>query len=106
MEWQKKWEAIEKARKLLRVPIITTRREIIEKYYALAKEHHPDKGGNSEMMKELNEAYQLLMQYCDNYKIEFKPNVDTIDPADFWFQHFGEDPIWASSKKESDKERS
>jgi len=41
-------------------------------YYALAKKHHPDKGGDEKKFKEINEAYQILSdkkkrsQY-DNY---------------------------------------
>ena len=29
-------------------------------YYGLARKHHPDKGGNEEKFKEINEAYQVL----------------------------------------------
>ncbi|MDM7203014.1 MAG: DnaJ domain-containing protein [Thermodesulfobacteriaceae bacterium] len=104
MDWQKKWEAIERARKLLKLPIITTRKEIITKYHELAKEYHPDRGGEAEKMKAINEAYQLLIDFCDNYKIELRQSADTIDPSDFWFQHFGEDPLWAG-KRDNEKER-
>lgn len=103
MNWREKWEAIDRARKVLKLPQITTRREIVERYHQLAKEYHPDRGGSPEMMKALNEAYQLLIDYCDNYKIDFKPNPAGSDPADFWFQHFGEDPIWGQFHKDSDK---
>ncbi len=106
MDWQKKWEDLERARKLLKLPLITTRREIIERYHQLAKEYHPDKGGSLEKMKALNAAYQLLMEYCDSYRIEIKPRAETLDPTDFWYQHFGEDPLWSSFKKDSEKERS
>jgi DnaJ-class molecular chaperone len=34
--------------------------EIVEKAYrALAMEHHPDKGGDSEVMAKINRAYQV-----------------------------------------------
>ncbi|BAU23958.1 molecular chaperone DnaJ [Caldimicrobium thiodismutans] len=103
MNWKEKWEALERARKFLKLPLITTRKEIVEKYHALAKELHPDKGGDPEKMKALNEAYQLLMDYCDNYKVELKPNPAGSDPADFWFQHFGEDPVWGKFEKDSEE---
>ena len=53
-------------------------------------------------MKEINEAYQLLISFCDNYPIEIKPLDNTFDPIDFWFQHFSEDPVWG---RFTDKEK-
>ncbi|MFN3407243.1 MAG: J domain-containing protein [Caldimicrobium sp.] len=108
MAWRKKWETLEQARKLLKLPRITTRKEIVERYHELAKEFHPDKGGSEEKMKALNEAYKLLIEYCDSYRIEFNRMDNTVDPTDFWFQHFGEDPLWAKTKVKEDfkKERS
>ena len=37
-----------------------TRREIEQRYKRLATEHHPDRGGDEERMKSLNEAYRVL----------------------------------------------
>jgi curved DNA-binding protein CbpA len=37
-----------------------TRREIERRYKRLAAEHHPDRGGDEERMKSLNEAYRIL----------------------------------------------
>ncbi|MCS7199186.1 MAG: DnaJ domain-containing protein [Caldimicrobium sp.] len=105
MNWKVKWETIERARKILKLPIITTRRDIIENYHRLAKEVHPDKGGDLMKMKELNEAYQVLMEYCDNYKIELKPNSAGADPSDFWFQHFSEDPVWGQFREQKEEEK-
>ncbi len=34
--------------------------EIRRAYYKLAHQHHPDKGGNEQKFKEINEAYQML----------------------------------------------
>ncbi len=94
-----KWQKIEEARKILKLPIRTTRREIIEQYKNLAKAFHPDKGGDEEQMKKLNEAYEVLMRYCDNYLIILAPNDNILDPEDWWFEHFGEDPIWGKMKR-------
>src|SRR5436190_10089296 len=36
------------------------RREIERRYKRLASQHHPDRGGNEDSMKALNEAYRVL----------------------------------------------
>ena len=97
-----KWEKLERARKLFGLPFRTTRKEIVERYHELAMRFHPDRGGDAEKMKELNEAYKLLISFCDNYPVELKPVENTFDPVDFWFQHFSEDPVWGKFK---DKEK-
>ncbi len=99
---EEKWKKLERARKLLGLPVRTTRKELVERYHQLAKRFHPDHGGDTEKMKEINEAYQLLISYCDNYPIEIKPIDNTFDPVDFWFQRFSEDPVWG---KFNDKEK-
>ena len=37
-----------------------TKEEIKKKYRELAHKYHPDKGGDEQKFKELNEAYQVL----------------------------------------------
>uniref|UniRef100_A0A7V5XH72 J domain-containing protein n=1 Tax=Thermodesulfobacterium geofontis TaxID=1295609 RepID=A0A7V5XH72_9BACT len=93
-----KWEEIEEARKILKLPKKTTRKEIIENYRKLAKEYHPDHGGSEELIKKLNYAYELLMEYCDNYLIDLESKKINLDPKDWWFNKFGEDPIWGKKR--------
>ncbi len=93
-----KWEKLEEARKILKLPKKTTRKEIIENYRKLAKEYHPDHGGNEELIKKLNYAYELLMEYCDNYLIDLESKEFDLDPKDWWFNKFGEDPIWGKKR--------
>jgi len=38
----------------------SSRREIERRYKRLASRHHPDRGGNEDRMKALNEAYRIL----------------------------------------------
>ena len=76
MDWKEKWKKIEEARKILKLPLRTTRKEIIENYRKLVKIAHPDRGGSEEYVKKLNSAYELLMEYCDNYVINLAPNDD------------------------------
>jgi len=99
MSLKDKLEKLEEARKILKLPKKTTRKEIIEQYRKLAKECHPDHGGSEEMIKKLNFAYELLMEYCDNYIIDLESIENTkLSPDEWWFERFGEDPIWG--KKE------
>jgi len=45
---------------ILGVPKNASAEEIKKAYYKLAHKYHPDKGGDKEKMKEINEAYQIL----------------------------------------------
>lgn len=94
MNPDEKWKKIEEARKILKLPVKTTRKEIIEKYRKMIKNCHPDKGGNEEIAKKINDAYQILIEYCDNYVIELNRTPNGITPDEWWFHQFGNDPIW------------
>jgi len=95
-----KWQKLEEARKVMGLPQETTRAEIRARYHKLATRWHPDKAGDAERMQRLNEAYQLLMQYCEHYRISLAPNDRGADAEEWWFLHFGEDPVWSGKKEE------
>ncbi len=46
--------------KILGVPEDASQEEIKKQFYKLAHKYHPDKGGDPEKFKEINEAYQVL----------------------------------------------
>ena len=46
--------------KILGIPRGASSEEIKKAYYKLAHKYHPDKGGDKEKMKEINQAYQIL----------------------------------------------
>jgi DnaJ-class molecular chaperone len=71
------FEEIEEARKLLGLGEAATLNEIKSVYKSMAQRHHPDKHGGAstaenEIMKRLNRAYKLLMDYCADYKYSFR----------------------------------
>ena len=62
--------------KILGVDKNATDTDIKSAFRALAREHHPDKGGSAEKFKEINEAYQVLgdstkKQQYDQYGTTF-----------------------------------
>ncbi len=99
-----KWKAIDKARRILGLTEKASRNEIRQAYMRACKLNHPDiatSGQESEKeISRINAAYRLLMEYADNYRINFMPNEDGMDDTDWWFYHFGQDPIWAGEKEE------
>ena len=69
---------IDEARRLLGLSEAATLKEIKSAYRRLAHRHHPDKHSSTdgeeteEIMKRLNAAYKLLIDYCSNYKYSFR----------------------------------
>jgi preprotein translocase subunit Sec63 len=68
---------IDEARKVLGLGEAATLKEIKSAYRKLSHRYHPDKhggtaGGSDLMMKKVNQAYNLLLKYCTDYKYSFK----------------------------------
>ncbi|NPA94963.1 MAG: J domain-containing protein [Thermodesulfobacteria bacterium] len=101
---QDRWAAIDRARRILGLTEKASRNDIREAYVKACRLNHPDKlppGEDSEeKMALINSAYKLLIEYADNYRLNFLPNEDGMDDADWWFYHFGQDPIWAGEKED------
>ena len=71
------FDEIDEARRLLGLGEVATLKEIKSVYRRLAHRHHPDKHDsateeNEEMMKKLNWAYKVLMDYCTDYRYSFR----------------------------------
>jgi DnaJ-class molecular chaperone len=71
--------------KLLHVPQNATTGEIKQHYYTYAKLYHPDKGGDPEKFKQINEAYGILMNPITrhSYDIELSGNNYTFTQDDY-----------------------
>ncbi|MDF1577412.1 MAG: J domain-containing protein [Desulfurivibrionaceae bacterium] len=94
-----KREAIIAAGELLGLGDSATLAEIKKAYRAKAKLHHPDtaeaKRGKEIEMHRLNEAYQVLLDYCEAFRFPLKPDKDTpLDDNEWWLHRFGNDPVW------------
>lgn len=65
---------IEAARKLLGIGETASIEHIKSAYRAMAHQYHPDMQENKDdgVMKEINHAYQLLMDVCKNYRYSFR----------------------------------
>ena len=100
---QDRWSAIDRARRLLGLTEKASRNEIRDAYKKACQQYHPDLAGGSdseEKMVRINASYRLLMEYADSYRITFLPNEDGMNDSEWWFFHFGHDPIWTSREED------
>ncbi|RLA68347.1 MAG: heat-shock protein [Epsilonproteobacteria bacterium] len=64
-------EEIHQALNTLALPQWISKAELKTQYHFLAKKNHPDMGGNAVKMETLNNAYQLLMKYIEEFRYTF-----------------------------------
>lgn len=96
-----KYKKIKKAARILELPESATMEFIKQRYKELCRKWHPDKCRETpekchEMMQKINEAYEIILDYCCNYKYSFKEEDirSTFSPEELWYERFGDDPIW------------
>ena len=71
--------------------------EIKLRYKNLMKKWHPDKHQKdidtaTKMSVQINEAYSLILQYCNNYEYRFDEEFlqdATLTPHEWWEKRFG-----------------
>ena len=64
----KRFEKIDRARKLLGLGEEASLEEIKRTYRKLTMKFHPDREkGDKRKMQEINQAYEDLLSYCENY---------------------------------------
>ncbi len=99
-----RWQRIDEARRLLRLPSRVTRSQIQEAYRAAVRDlkgqELPD-GEADARLAALNDGYRLLMGFVDHYTVDLTPNEDGMTDEEWWMYHFGQDPVWS---KEFDAE--
>ena len=88
------FEEIDKARRLLGLEEFSSLKDIKQAFRKKAFLHHPDKSGSQssqdeEIMKSLNQAYKLLMEYCSCYKYSFnEEDVSRAYPDDAYLKRY------------------
>ena len=98
-----KRERIAAARELLGLGDSATITEIKKAYRDKAKEYHPDTAEPDHPeyieMHQLTEAYETLLDHCQNFKIPLElSGDDPTDDEDWWMNRFGNDPVWGKKK--------
>jgi DnaJ-class molecular chaperone len=66
------FDDVDRARRLLGLGNAASLDEVRRAYRQKAACHHPDKGSEDDKeMKEINWAYEFLMEYCRRYRFTF-----------------------------------
>jgi DnaJ-class molecular chaperone len=103
-----KYEKISAARKILGLPETATMESIKSCYRKLLARWHPDncrkeenKDACTEMTRNIILAYKTILDYCLHYQYSFSEDAVSRhqSPEEWWFEHFGEDPVWGNGIK-------
>ncbi|MFP4364172.1 MAG: J domain-containing protein [Spirochaetia bacterium] len=101
-----KYDRITNARKILGLHETETLTCIKNKYKKLIKAFHPDvcemdPAESKRKTEQLNDAYKVILEYCNNYQYSFtREEVEKhLSPEEFWRNHFGNDPLWGNTMK-------
>lgn len=86
-----------KAKTLLGLRETSSIKEIKNKYKKLMNKWHPDKHKDNVekatlMSSQINEAYEIIMNYCNNYEYSFEEESikkSTYSPSEWWHDKFG-----------------
>ncbi|WP_428739093.1 J domain-containing protein [Sulfurimonas sp.] len=86
-----------KAKSLLGLREKSSLKEIKQKYKLLMKKWHPDKHKDdaiqaTKMSTQINEAYETIMRYCENFEYPFDEESikkATYTPQEWWHDKFG-----------------
>lgn len=79
--------------------------EIKKQHRKLVKEFHPDRGNSdTEEIRRINLAYQILRDYCANYRYSFSlEEYLQQNPEERMQRQFYDDPVWGSGNKKGEE---
>ncbi|MGB4599451.1 MAG: J domain-containing protein [Trichlorobacter sp.] len=81
---------------------LLTIRRIKERHRCLVKQHHPDHGAaDPEMIRQINAAHRLLMEYLQTYRFSFtEDEFYRQNPEEHLRRQFSWDPVWSGRLEE------
>jgi curved DNA-binding protein CbpA len=90
------FEDIDRARKVLELGETASMQEIKNKYRELSLKYHPDRYNSSldknkyeEKIKEINNSYEIITNYCIKYPISFNAEeAGKIEDGEYIKQHY------------------
>jgi len=101
------YKKLKKAIKVFELDETASLKEIKNKFYKLSHKWHPDKcKENKEIcrkkMQEIKEAYDILIEYCTNYKYSFTEDEikKHLSYEELWNLKYGDDPLFGGGKNE------
>lgn len=98
------YEDLIEALKVFELREHATLREIRKKHRQLVKEYHPDHGNSDpDRIRQINQAYQILRDYCANYRYTFAlEEYLQQNPEERLQRQFFDDPLWGNGKKKGE----
>ena len=102
------WKKIVAAKDLLGLDDRADLSEIKQAYRRMSKKYHPDVSDrddnaheNNIEMHELTAAYQVLREYCSDYRFPLIPGEnEPLEGEEWWMDRFGYDPFWGKKRPE------
>ncbi len=98
------WEKVAAAAKLLQLEETATLKQIKSAFRRMCKKHHPDLAAHQDevesmAVQEIHEAYEVLLQYCKDFRFPLKPqdSDQSMEAEDWWMDRFGQDPLWGKN---------
>ena len=90
------FEELQKAKTLLGLRDKATLKEVKHNYKVLMRQWHPDKHPDNvkqatQMSADINQAYETVMHYIDNYEYDFTEESlkkKTQTPQEWWNERF------------------
>ncbi len=84
-----KVKEIKDALNILGLPSFISFKEIKKRYLSLSKKYHPDVCGDNSKIVEINNSYEILKKYIENFRFTFSDEeIHKQFPEDFHTDRF------------------